>query len=69
MELHIERVSKRYSGDKWAPREFSLKLGPGILGLLGPNGRNFIQTHEKAGTFVPAFFFPPRRRSFYGAEV
>src|ERR1035441_10191544 len=38
MELHIERVSKRYSGDKWALREFSLRLGPGILGLLGPNG-------------------------------
>ena len=38
MELHIERVSKRYSGDKWALREFSLKLKPGILGLLGPNG-------------------------------
>jgi len=38
MELHIERVSKQYSGDKWALREFSLKLRPGILGLLGPNG-------------------------------
>jgi ABC-type uncharacterized transport system ATPase subunit len=38
MELQIERVGKRYSGDKWALRQFSLKLGPGILGLLGPNG-------------------------------
>src|SRR5271165_4115002 len=38
MELQIERVGKRYSGDKWALREFSLKMGPGILGLLGPNG-------------------------------
>src|ERR1022692_3453193 len=38
MELHIERVSERYSGDKWALRDFSLRLGPGILGLLGPNG-------------------------------
>jgi len=38
MELHIESVSKQYSGDKWALREFSLKLRPGILGLLGPNG-------------------------------
>jgi len=38
MELQIERVGKRYSGDKWALREFSLKLGPGIVGLLGPHG-------------------------------
>jgi ABC-2 type transport system ATP-binding protein len=38
MELQIERVGKRYSGDKWALRDFSLKMGPGILGLLGPNG-------------------------------
>src|ERR1022692_2627804 len=38
MELQIERVGKRYSGDKWALREFSLRMGPGILGLLGPNG-------------------------------
>src|SRR5271166_6988124 len=38
MELQIERVGKRYSCDKWALREFSLKMGPGILGLLGPNG-------------------------------
>src|ERR1022692_4851691 len=38
MELHIERVSERYSGDKWALQDFSLELGSGILGLLGPNG-------------------------------
>src|SRR5664279_4788051 len=27
MELRIERVGKRYGGDKWALREFSLKMG------------------------------------------
>ena len=36
MELHIQNVGKRYSGDKWALRDFSLTLRPGILGLLGP---------------------------------
>lgn len=38
MELIIENVSKQYRGDVWGLRDFSLRLGPGILGLLGPNG-------------------------------
>src|SRR5262245_12024627 len=38
MELAIEGVSKRYGRDVWGLREFSLDLGPGVLGLLGPNG-------------------------------
>lgn len=38
MELQIEHVSKQYRGDVWALRDFSLQLGPGIVGLLGPNG-------------------------------
>jgi len=38
LELTIERVSKRYRGDVWALRDFSLSLRPGVLGLLGPNG-------------------------------
>jgi len=38
LQLAIENVSKRYSGDKWALRNFSLQLKPGVLGLLGPNG-------------------------------
>ena len=38
MRLSIERVSKRYSHDVWGLREFSLEVGPGVLGLLGPNG-------------------------------
>ena len=39
MKLSIERVSKRYGrSGPWALREFSLDLGPGVLGLLGPNG-------------------------------
>ncbi|HKH49874.1 MAG TPA: ABC transporter ATP-binding protein [Thermoanaerobaculia bacterium] len=38
MNLSIERVGKRYRGDFWGLRDFTLNLGPGVLGLLGPNG-------------------------------
>src|SRR5881396_1217135 len=38
MRLTIEGVGKRYARDTWGLREFSLDLGPGVLGLLGPNG-------------------------------
>ena len=38
MKLSIENVGKRYGGDAWALRRFSLELKPGVLGLLGPNG-------------------------------
>ena len=38
MKLTIDRVGKRYGGQHWALRNFSLELKPGVLGLLGPNG-------------------------------
>jgi ABC-type multidrug transport system ATPase subunit len=38
MHLSIENLSKRYPGDVWGLRDFSLDLEPGVLGLLGPNG-------------------------------
>lgn len=38
MELNINNVSKLYKGKVWGLKEFSLTLGPGILGLCGPNG-------------------------------
>jgi ABC-type multidrug transport system ATPase subunit len=38
MQLLIDRVSKHYKRKRWALREFSLQLGPGVIGLLGPNG-------------------------------
>jgi ABC-type multidrug transport system ATPase subunit len=38
VRLSIENVGKRYSGNVWALRRFSLELKPGVLGLLGPNG-------------------------------
>ncbi|WBY64356.1 MAG: Putative ABC transporter ATP-binding protein YxlF [Thermocaproicibacter melissae] len=37
MELTLERLSKRYQ-DKWAVRDFSIDIRPGVYGLLGPNG-------------------------------
>ena len=38
MELAIEDTGKQYRGNFWGLRNFSLKLGSGVLGLLGPNG-------------------------------
>ncbi len=38
MELAIENVGKLYRGKVWGLKEFSMTLGPGILGLVGPNG-------------------------------
>ncbi|BAI61372.1 ABC transporter ATP binding protein [Methanocella paludicola SANAE] len=38
MKLVIDHVSKSYKGNVWGLKDFSLELGPGILGLLGPNG-------------------------------
>jgi ABC-2 type transport system ATP-binding protein len=38
VKLAIEDVGKHYGGGNWALRNFTLQLGPGVLGLLGPNG-------------------------------
>jgi len=38
MNLTINNVSKKYKGNLWGLKDFSLTLGPGVLGLLGPNG-------------------------------
>jgi ABC-type multidrug transport system ATPase subunit len=38
MKLNIDNVSKRYKGNIWGLRDFSLTLEPGVLTLLGPNG-------------------------------
>ena len=38
MELLIEDTGKQYRGNFWGLRDFSLKLGSGVLGLVGPNG-------------------------------
>jgi ABC-type multidrug transport system ATPase subunit len=36
--LIIAGVSKRYRGDIWGLRKFSLTIKSGVLGLIGPNG-------------------------------
>jgi ABC-type multidrug transport system ATPase subunit len=38
MELVISDVSKQYRGGTQALRNFTLRIGSGVLGLLGPNG-------------------------------
>ena len=38
MQLAIQGVGKQYPGGVWGLRDFTLELGPGVLGLLGPNG-------------------------------
>lgn len=38
MRLSIEKVSKIYRSGVRALHNFSLEIGPGVLGLLGPNG-------------------------------
>lgn len=38
MQLKMADVGKQYRGDFWGLRNFTLELGPGVLGLLGPNG-------------------------------
>ena len=40
LRLLIENVSKRYKGsDFYALRDLTLDIGPGILGLLVPQGQ------------------------------
>jgi len=36
--LRISSIGKRYKGDVWGVKDFSLEIGPGVLGLVGPNG-------------------------------
>jgi len=38
MNLSITNLGKQYRRDVWGLKDFSLEVGPGILGLLGPNG-------------------------------
>jgi ABC-type multidrug transport system ATPase subunit len=38
MVMNIQNVSKQYNKKNWGLRDFTLEIGPGVLGLLGPNG-------------------------------
>ena len=36
--MNIQNVNKQYNKKNRGLRDFTLEIGPGILGLLGPNG-------------------------------
>lgn len=38
MMMSIQAVGKQYNKKNWGIRDFTLEIGPGVLGLLGPNG-------------------------------
>jgi ABC-2 type transport system ATP-binding protein len=38
LALSIQGVGKQYRTKNWGLRDFTLEIGPGVLGLLGPNG-------------------------------
>lgn len=38
MTLVIQQLTKSFGKDKYGLKDYSLTIGPGILGLLGPNG-------------------------------
>jgi len=38
MMLRVQALGKQYNATTWGLRDFSLEIGPGVLGLLGPNG-------------------------------
>ena len=38
MVMNIQNVSKQYNKKTWGLHNFTLEIGPGVLGLLGPNG-------------------------------
>jgi ABC-type multidrug transport system ATPase subunit len=38
LNLSIENLGKKYSGNNWGLRNFSLSIYSGVVGLLGPNG-------------------------------
>ena len=38
MVMNIRNLSKQYNKKTWGLRDFTLEIGPGVLGLLGPNG-------------------------------
>ena len=38
MAMSIQNLSKQFNKKNWGLRDFTLEIGPGVLGLLGPNG-------------------------------
>ena len=54
MKLTIEHLSKQYRRDFWGLRDFDLELGPGVIGLLGPERRGQVHADAHAGDHHPA---------------
>ena len=54
MNLEIRNLSKVYPGGVRALSDFSLQLGPGVLGLLGPNGAGKSTLMRILATLTPA---------------
>lgn len=38
MKITMTNPGKQYHRDLWGLRQFDLKVGPGVIGLLGPRG-------------------------------
>ena len=53
MELIIENLGKQY-GKHWGLRNFSLRCGAGILGLVGPNGAGKTTFMRMVATLLEA---------------
>lgn len=53
MELVIENLGKQY-GKQWGLRNFSLRCGSGILGLVGPNGAGKTTFMRMVATLLEA---------------
>lgn len=54
MQIVLENVGKQYRSDFWGLRDFSLSIGPGILGFLGPNGAGKSTTMRILATITKA---------------
>lgn len=70
MKLTVEDLSKQYRRDFLGLRDIDLELGPGVTGLLGPNGaclEKFSVTIENdlPLVFSGRSFFIPRRHIWY----
>jgi len=53
VNLTIDVIGKQYRGGNWALKDFTLSLGPGVLGLLGPNGAGKSTLMRILATITP----------------
>ena len=59
MKLTVTNLGKQYRRDFWGLKDFSLEIGPGILGLLGPMNKVYevdylgANSNGNIGFFIP----------------